>query len=165
MHGNRNATLLVLFEQFLWQTTGFRSENKGVIRFVINIQIAFFSFGAAIEDTITRERSVEFIHAFMYRQGQILPIIQPGTFQGFVGKEEPAGEDDVQISSGAHAKPANIAGIGWNLWLEENYIESRFRQLDQDQIPARSRNSSSQRLIQADRLAAGSYLDKRSFSE
>ena len=127
MHGNRNATLLVLIEQFLWQSTRFRSENKGVIRFVIKIQIAFFSFGAAIEDTIPRESRVEFIHAFVHRQGQILPIIQSGALEGFVGKEEPAGEDDVQIGSGAHAKPADIAGIGRNLRLEENYVESCFR--------------------------------------
>jgi len=122
-HGDGERLRGMGIKEGLGQASGFGAENEEIARLITGLQIAAAGFCGAKPDAVRRAEAGNFLPILVQLKVQMFPIIQSGPFERFVREQESAGLDDVENCSRAHAKPADIACVGWNLRFIEDHVQ------------------------------------------
>lgn len=124
LHGDGEQTVRVLGQQRLRQAPGFPSKNQKVPLPKAFLPVGARGFGREKEKPrLGRLGRLQRLKGIPEPHVEMLPVIQPRPAQQFVLKGKAQRFDQVQAGPGAQAEPADVAGIGRNLRLNQDDVK------------------------------------------
>jgi hypothetical protein len=101
----------MLVEKVERKAAAFASEDETVAGAELRFAIVPLPGGAEINFPMVGKFSVKFSKVWKAPDVDRVPVVEPGSFDGFVGEVEAERLNQVQDRSGRGAQPGDIAGV------------------------------------------------------
>jgi dihydroorotate dehydrogenase (NAD+) catalytic subunit len=110
-------------QHVLRQAAGFRAEQKGITRPVIDLGVILRTAGGYGKQATCAERRQAFTQALVLLYRHEFMVVEPGAAQTFLFQAKAQWVHEVQMRAGVGANAYDITGIGRNLRLIQNQFK------------------------------------------